>query len=246
MILLFLGSWRATLIIAITIPLAVLTSLLALAVLGQTINIMTLGASRSRSGSWWTTQPSPSRTSRIISSRRAARGGHSDRRGRDRGADLRVDAVDLHRVRADVPAHRRRALPVRAAGRSGDLRDDRVVLLLAHAGADARDGADAREGPAAARRVRPPRALPGRVRTSLRGRPAALSRAARRGSRAAPLRGRVPARLRRIDRPVRVRRQDFFPSVDTGEIRLHLRAPTGTRIERPHGSPTKWKRRSAA
>ncbi|ERI28838.1 RND transporter, Hydrophobe/Amphiphile Efflux-1 (HAE1)/Heavy Metal Efflux (HME) family, permease protein, partial [Burkholderia cenocepacia BC7] len=43
MILLFLGSWRATLIIAITIPLAVLTSLLALSVLGQTINIMTLG-----------------------------------------------------------------------------------------------------------------------------------------------------------------------------------------------------------
>ncbi|KUY62052.1 efflux RND transporter permease subunit [Burkholderia sp. RF2-non_BP3] len=43
MILLFLGSWRATLIIAITIPLAVLTSLLALSALGQTINIMTLG-----------------------------------------------------------------------------------------------------------------------------------------------------------------------------------------------------------
>ncbi|WP_175963422.1 efflux RND transporter permease subunit [Burkholderia pyrrocinia] len=43
MILLFLGSWRATLIIAVSIPLAVLTSLLALAALGQTINIMTLG-----------------------------------------------------------------------------------------------------------------------------------------------------------------------------------------------------------
>ncbi|WP_213780701.1 efflux RND transporter permease subunit [Caballeronia sp. dw_276] len=43
MILLFLGSWRATLIIAVTIPLAVLTSLIALSVLGQTINIMTLG-----------------------------------------------------------------------------------------------------------------------------------------------------------------------------------------------------------
>jgi len=43
MILLFLGSWRATLIIAVTIPLAVLTSLIALAALGQTINIMTLG-----------------------------------------------------------------------------------------------------------------------------------------------------------------------------------------------------------
>ncbi|MEI5996032.1 efflux RND transporter permease subunit [Paraburkholderia bengalensis] len=43
MILLFLGSWRATLIIAVSIPLAVLTSLIALFALGQTINIMTLG-----------------------------------------------------------------------------------------------------------------------------------------------------------------------------------------------------------
>ncbi|CAM2171385.1 Multidrug resistance protein MdtC [Paraburkholderia sacchari] len=43
MILLFLGSWRATLIIAVTIPLSVLTSLIALSALGQTINIMTLG-----------------------------------------------------------------------------------------------------------------------------------------------------------------------------------------------------------
>ncbi|MDR8728037.1 efflux RND transporter permease subunit [Burkholderia pseudomultivorans] len=43
MILLFLGSWRATLIIAVTIPLAVLTSLCALSALGETINIMTLG-----------------------------------------------------------------------------------------------------------------------------------------------------------------------------------------------------------
>ncbi|QBR03639.1 efflux RND transporter permease subunit [Paraburkholderia pallida] len=43
MILLFLGSWRATLIIAVTIPLAVLTSLIALSALDETINIMTLG-----------------------------------------------------------------------------------------------------------------------------------------------------------------------------------------------------------
>src|SRR6202162_1878344 len=43
MILLFLGSWRATLIIAISIPLSILTSLLVLSALGQTINIMTLG-----------------------------------------------------------------------------------------------------------------------------------------------------------------------------------------------------------
>jgi len=43
MILLFLGSWRSTLIIAITIPLSVLAALIALSALGQTLNIMTLG-----------------------------------------------------------------------------------------------------------------------------------------------------------------------------------------------------------
>src|SRR5216683_1558706 len=43
MILLFLGSWRSTLIIAISIPLSILTSIMALSFLGETINIMTLG-----------------------------------------------------------------------------------------------------------------------------------------------------------------------------------------------------------
>jgi multidrug efflux pump subunit AcrB len=43
MILLFLGDWRSTLIIAISIPLSVLTSILILDMLGETINIMTLG-----------------------------------------------------------------------------------------------------------------------------------------------------------------------------------------------------------
>ena len=43
MILLFLGSWRSTLIIAVSIPLSILTSLIVLSALGETINIMTLG-----------------------------------------------------------------------------------------------------------------------------------------------------------------------------------------------------------
>lgn len=43
MILLFLGSWRSTLIIAISIPLSILSSVLILSALGQTINTMTLG-----------------------------------------------------------------------------------------------------------------------------------------------------------------------------------------------------------
>ncbi|HYP64916.1 MAG TPA: efflux RND transporter permease subunit [Steroidobacteraceae bacterium] len=43
MILLFLGSWKSTLIIAISIPLSILTSIICLSALGETINIMTLG-----------------------------------------------------------------------------------------------------------------------------------------------------------------------------------------------------------
>jgi multidrug efflux pump subunit AcrB len=43
MILLFLGNWKSTLIIAISIPLSILVSILCLSALGETINIMTLG-----------------------------------------------------------------------------------------------------------------------------------------------------------------------------------------------------------
>jgi multidrug efflux pump subunit AcrB len=43
MILLFLGSWRSTVIIAISIPLAVLSAIILLSLFGQTLNIMTLG-----------------------------------------------------------------------------------------------------------------------------------------------------------------------------------------------------------
>jgi multidrug efflux pump subunit AcrB len=43
MILLFLGDWRSTVIIAVSIPLSIMTSVIVLSALGQTINIMTLG-----------------------------------------------------------------------------------------------------------------------------------------------------------------------------------------------------------
>src|SRR6202012_3430156 len=43
MILLFLGNFRSTLIITISIPLSILFSIMALSALGETINIMTLG-----------------------------------------------------------------------------------------------------------------------------------------------------------------------------------------------------------
>jgi multidrug efflux pump subunit AcrB len=43
MILLFLGSWRSTVIIAVSIPLAILSSIILLSAVGETLNIMTLG-----------------------------------------------------------------------------------------------------------------------------------------------------------------------------------------------------------
>ncbi len=43
MILLFLGSWRSTLIVAVSIPLSILTSIIVLGATGQTLNVMTLG-----------------------------------------------------------------------------------------------------------------------------------------------------------------------------------------------------------
>src|SRR6476469_2571187 len=43
MILIFLGSWRSTIIIAVSIPLSILSSIIAMSALGETINIMTLG-----------------------------------------------------------------------------------------------------------------------------------------------------------------------------------------------------------
>src|SRR5256885_9900118 len=43
MILLFLGSWRSTLIVIISIPLSILVSIIILSFLGETLNVMTLG-----------------------------------------------------------------------------------------------------------------------------------------------------------------------------------------------------------
>jgi len=43
LVLLFLGNWRSTLVIALTIPLSILTSVIILQILGETLNLMTLG-----------------------------------------------------------------------------------------------------------------------------------------------------------------------------------------------------------
>jgi multidrug efflux pump subunit AcrB len=67
MILLFLGSWRSTLVVALSIPLSILTSVIVLNALGQTLNLMTLGGGwHWRWASSWTTPPWKWRTSIAI------------------------------------------------------------------------------------------------------------------------------------------------------------------------------------
>ena len=103
MILLFLGSWRSTVIIATSIPLAVLSSIAALSALGQTLNIMTLGGLALAVGilvddatvtieniNWHLEQGKDVRTAILDGAQQIV------------DAGLRLAAVHLHRVRADV------------------------------------------------------------------------------------------------------------------------------------------------
>ena len=117
MILIFLGSWRSTLIITISIPLAILASITALSALGETINVMTLGGLALAVGHSRRRRNGHDREHELASrARKADRDGYSRRREADRGARDCVAAVYLRRLRADVRPWRRRGLPVPSAG----------------------------------------------------------------------------------------------------------------------------------
>ena len=100
MILLFLGSWRSTLVVMISIPLAILTSLVGLFFLGETLNTMTLGGLALAVGilvddSTVTIE----NTHRLLTEEQhAAARGDAARRGRHRRADAGLDARHLLRV----------------------------------------------------------------------------------------------------------------------------------------------------
>ena len=140
MILLFLGSWRSTMIIIISIPLSILFSVIALAALGETINVMTLGGLALAVG--MLVDEGTVTLENIffhLEQGKAGRTGDPRRRAADRRAGFCHAARARHRVRADVPARRRRRLFVPAAGRSCRIRADRLVYPVADPGAD--DGA---------------------------------------------------------------------------------------------------------
>jgi multidrug efflux pump subunit AcrB len=89
MILVFLGSWRSTVIIAVSIPLSILSSVIALSMLGETINIMTLGGLALAVGILV-----DDATVTIENIERHREGGHDDRRAiLDGAAEIAVPAL---------------------------------------------------------------------------------------------------------------------------------------------------------
>ena len=106
--------------------------------LGETINVMTLGGLALAVGILVDDGTvTIENINYHLEQGKADRAGDPGRRAADRHAGVRHAAVPLHRVRADVPARRRRRLSVPAAGRGGGVRADRLVHPVAHAGADA-------------------------------------------------------------------------------------------------------------
>ena len=183
MILIFLGSWRSTLIIAVSIPLSILSSIIVLSALGETINIMTLGGLALAVGI-------------LVDDATVAIENINRTSSRARSSSRRSSTAP---IRSPCPAFVSTLcicivfvpmfflsgvgpLPVRADGRGGGVRDARVLRPVADAGAD--DGEVPAEG---ARAARPRRAAAQPVR--------------RRVQRA--IDARLPAAARRLPRPAR-------------------------------------------
>ena len=237
MVLLFLGNWRTTLIIAITIPLSILASILALFALGETLNIMTLGGLALSVGILV--------DQAIVTIENIERHLHL-------GKPL-LEAIDVGAGEIGVPAFvstlcicivfvpmfflsgvaRFLFVPMAEAVVFAMLASyflsrslvPTLVMLLMRKHADADAGS--------------PGARPGPFKRVY----LAFDRQFERLRRvyALSLSGLLTQRLRFgliftlfcllscLIYPVLGR--DFFPSVDAGQIRLHMRAPTGTRIE---------------
>ena len=140
MILLFLGDWRPTIVISISIPLSIFVSVLLLSALGETINIMTLGGLALAVGILVDDATVEiENIERNLAQGKEMKQAILDGAAADRRAGVRLHAVDLHRVRAHVLPHRRGAVLVCAAGRSRVLRNAGVLFPLANFDSDAGD-----------------------------------------------------------------------------------------------------------
>ena len=241
MILLFLGSWRSTMIIIVSIPLSILFSVIAIAALGETINVMTLGGLALAVG--MLVDEGTVTLENIffhLEQGKDGRTGHPRRRAADRRARVRHIACARHRVRADVPARRRSGLLVPAAGRGGRVRADRLLRAVTDLGAD--DGAILPSRPHRAsgwscgihvKHSRNPlkRFQMGfeRVFTLFRSRYRALLLIAL-GNPKTVIAGFIVIVICSFGLWPFLG-ENFFPAVDSGQILMHVRAQPGTRIE---------------
>jgi multidrug efflux pump subunit AcrB len=236
MILLFLGSWRSTLIVMISIPLSILTSLVVLFFLGETINTMTLGGLALAVG----ILVDDSTVTIENTHRLMAEEGKPLSEATLHGAagiaiptlvsTLAISCVFVSVAFLTGPA-KYLFTPLGLAvvfamlasyALSRTLTPITIGLLLK---------GEHRGGPVGSRR-----SLPGRLQASfdrgferMRAGYAALLAGLLRSRIAVPAAGIVILALGAI--MLTLVGRDFFPLIDGGQIQLHVRAPAGTRIE---------------
>ena len=138
MILLFLGSWRSTLIVTTSIPLAIFGAIAMLSAIGETLNIMTLGGLALAVG---ILVDEATVTIESINYH-LEQGKEVETAIMDGASQIVVPAfvslaVHLYRVHSDVFPGRCGALPVRAHGGERDVRHGLLVLAVTHSCADA-------------------------------------------------------------------------------------------------------------
>ena len=146
MILVFLGSWRNTVIVSLSIPLSIFAGVAGLFLTGQTINLMTLGGLALAIGMLVdnaTVVMENIHRNQTLGKPLTVAILDGSRRG-DPAADGR-DAVHLHRVLPGRAAGRPGALPVHSARHHRRAGDAGVLCPVVHGGAGA--GALAAEGP---------------------------------------------------------------------------------------------------
>jgi multidrug efflux pump subunit AcrB len=133
MILLFLGSWRSTVIVCISIPLSILTSLIILKLMGHTINVMTLGGLALAVGILVDDATVEiENTHRNLAMKKPLVRAVLDGAQQIGDPGLCVHSFHLHRVRARSAFDRRGEVSVHAAGAGGGIRDARVLYVVAH------------------------------------------------------------------------------------------------------------------
>ena len=239
MILVFLGSWRSTLVVMISIPLAILSSLIVLYFLGETLNTMTLGGLALAVGilvddSTVTIE----NTHRLLTEEHMPLAERdAARRRRDRGADAGLDACHQLRVHLGGVSRRAGQIPVHAARARGGVRDAGVLRPVAHADADhdrpaaqGRASWHATTGRRAGLFARITAGVRPRLRAAAGRLYANCSRFCFVGGLIVPVVAGLDARPRRG--PCRcLSAATFSRCIDGGQIQLHVRAPAGTRIE---------------